>query len=297
MNRFVVCLLEDCLEDQYLLKSKLSNSQKHLFRVQCFTTIASLANSINLLEPDVLVADLNLPDSQGLDTLIKIKGIAKNIPIVVLTGSDEDIAIKVIQLGAQDYLRKDELSTELITRTLLFSRERHLLQAALEEQAIRDKLTQLYNREAFDEQFANKYENYVRYQQKFALIFIDLDNFKPINDEYGHTVGDRILQLVAARLRMFNRVTDTIARIGGDEFVILAPNIDNHDDLTLFINAKKQKLCGVYALESAKGTLLELKVSMSFGGAVMGIDGEDKKTLFDKADSKMYIAKRDEKSS
>ncbi|WP_286270295.1 GGDEF domain-containing response regulator [Thalassotalea hakodatensis] len=295
MNRIVVAILEDCSEDQYLIKQKLSEVETQTFNVQCFSSIESLANSINLLEPDVLITDLNLPESQGLDTLIKIKAFAKKTPIIVLTGSDEDIAIKAIQLGAQDFLKKEELSSTLITRTILFARERFLFQSALEEQAIRDKLTQLYNREAFEAQVEKKYEEYIRYQSKFALVLIDLDNFKPINDEFGHLVGDRILQLLADRLRMFNRVSDTVARIGGDEFVILAPHINNHQDLALFIEAKKQKLCGVYALASSTEKLLELNITMSFGGAVMGIDGEDTQTIFEKADAAMYVAKRENK--
>ncbi len=295
MSRLVIYLLEDCEEDQYIFKSKFSELDQQEFRIQCFDSLADLATAIKQLLPDVLVTDLNLPDSLGLDTLIRVKKLLPRIPIVILTGNQDDIALKAIQLGAQDYLLKEELTTTLIKRTLLFAKERFLLQAAIEELAIRDNLTKLYNREAFDNQLKKKIDEYHRYGNKFALIFVDIDKFKPVNDEHGHLVGDKLLKLIADRLNVFNRVSDTVARIGGDEFVILASQVDSYQDLQHFIETKRQKLCGTYVVENPCGGIIELDVSMSFGGAIIELDGVTPEQIFQAADHNMYLAKSDDK--
>lgn len=297
MLNLIVYLLEDCEEDQYLFKKKLEVITDVNFKIQQFDNFIEFEQSVKLLTPDIVVTDLNLPESIGLETFLNVKKACPNCPIVILSGSNEEVALKAIQLGAQDYLEKQELKSSLIKRTLLFAKERFLMQKTVEEMAIRDKLTRLYNREAFEHKMAQQLEDYHRYKATFALIFVDLNNFKPINDEYGHLIGDKILQAIASRIITFNRISDFTARLGGDEFVIIANNISTPEELTQFIEAKKLRFNGDYIVSDMNNQVLELDINMSFGGAIVGLHGETLETLLQYADKAMYEDKKTMKAN
>lgn len=298
MNNIVIYLLEDCEEDQYLFEKKVEAIESVPFKLQAFKTLAELKKGLTLLQPDILVTDLNLPECIGLDTLLKVKKMAPNSPIVILTGCKDDIAVKAIQLGAQDYIEKSDLRSSVLKRTLLFAKERFIMHKTLEELAIRDKLTKLYNREAFDKKIVEQFEEFKRHNISFAIVYIDLNHFKQINDEFGHLVGDKLLKLVAGRISTFNRVADFSARIGGDEFVVIASHIQTREDLERLIDFKRRKFCGTYVIENIEGEqerVLELDVSMSFGGAIAGLDGNTPDILTQCADKSMYQDKKKQK--
>lgn len=220
MTQLLVYLLEDCDEDQYIFQKLIKCDANNVFSVSAYHDLASLDKAVRSDTPDIVVTDLNLIESSGLDTLLKVQHIVPESAIVVLTGSEGDDALKAIQLGAQDYLVKSELTPSLVCRTLLFAKERFQMSAALKEHSLRDQLTTLYNRSAFDSFLQNKIQTHKRYGECFALVFADINDFKSINDKYGHIAGDKILQLVAERLGFFNRASDFVARVGGDEFVM-----------------------------------------------------------------------------
>lgn len=295
MNKMIVYLLEDNLEDQHLFKRTLNLIDNSPFKLQTFNSINALRKCADFLQPDLVVTDLNLPESIGLKTFISVKKIIPNSPIIILTGCNNDIAVKAIQLGAQDYLVKSELKSSYLHRSLMVAKERFNMQKALEEHATRDQLTKLLNREAFDEKIYELLEAYKRHNEKFALIFIDLDDFKQVNDQLGHVVGDKLLTLIAKRITLFNRVTDFAARIGGDEFVILATHVSSTDELDKFIQFKKEKFCGIYVLETEESEVIELEVTMAIGGSIVGDDGESAEELLAHADKAMYLDKNDHK--
>lgn len=293
MNSWLVYLLEDNADDAYLVKEYLANIQsKRRFRVKVFETIAALEQTLGTVRPDALLIDLNLPESLGLNTLIRVKQFAIDIPIIVLTGNDgEHFGEKAIQLGAQDYLPKTGLNGPLLSRTIVFSKERFELHKSLEHLVKLDKLTMLYNRGAFDEQLSITIKECKRNASHFALLFIDLDKFKPVNDQYGHQAGDQLLKLVGSKLKMYNRASDYIARYGGDEFVIIAKHIDTLDQLAQLTRIKYEQLCDVYCVEGAQGNIVEIQLSVSIGGVLFPEHGNCDEALLNRADQIMYDAK------
>jgi PleD family two-component response regulator len=133
---------------------------------------------------DIVLLDLALPDAHGLETLVQLREQEADVPVVVLTGmNDEALAIASLQAGAQDYLRKGQTDSELITRSIRYSIERHRL---LRSASLFDELTGLYNRRGF----RTLSEQQLKVAQRAAidclLIYIDLDNLKAINDTLGH---------------------------------------------------------------------------------------------------------------
>jgi diguanylate cyclase (GGDEF)-like protein len=293
MNARLIYLLEDNQDDIYLVKELLSqHNGKHQYAVNAFETIESLRDAVAQLNPEAILMDLNLPQSRGLETLLRVKDFAAHIPIIVLTGmSDEMFGEKAIQLGAQDYIPKHELSAHLLRRTIVFSKERFDMQRNLENLISLDRLTMLNNRGALDKHLHTQVQDAQRYGKQFAMLFIDLDNFKTINDELGHQAGDQLLRLLASKLKMYKRSSDFVARYGGDEFVVIAPNIDNPAQLELFTRYKHNLLADNYCLQDQQGNMHEVTLELSIGAVLFPDHGDGPTELLSCADKVMYQAK------
>ncbi|MBD1584792.1 two-component system response regulator [Pseudoalteromonas sp. S16_S37] len=293
MNRWLIYLLEDNEDDIYLIKQFLANySGRHQFRLKSFKDLSSLKIATQQCYPDILLIDLNLPESTGLNTLVAVKHFVSSTPIIVLTGNSEgDIGEKTIQLGAQDYIPKYELTTSLLDRTIVFSKERFELQRNLENMVVMDKLTMLNNRGSFDTELHKYVQDAIRYNTYFGLLFIDLDNFKAVNDELGHQAGDQLLKSVAAKLKMFRRTSDFVARYGGDEFVIIAPHISDKQQLAKLTQHKYRLLADSYCIEGNNSQIHEVNLEVSIGAVLFPEDGENESQLINNADAAMYHAK------
>ncbi|BBN83554.1 hypothetical protein PA25_35390 [Pseudoalteromonas sp. A25] len=293
MNKWLIYLLEDNEDDIYLIQQFLVNHNgRHQFKLKSLKNLATLKLATRQCSPDILLIDLNLPDSSGLNTLITVKHFVPNIPIVVLTGdSNERIGEQTIQLGAQDYIPKHELTSSLLARTIIFSKERFELQRNLENMVVMDKLTMLNNRGSFDNELHKYVQDAIRYDTSFGLLFIDLDNFKAVNDELGHQAGDQLLRGIAAKLKMFRRTSDFVARYGGDEFVIIAPHIADKNQLMKLAQHKYSLLADNYCIEGSNNQIHEIHLEVSIGAVLFPDDGETESKLIQNADASMYEAK------
>ena len=161
----------------------------------------------------------------------------------------------------------------------------------LEHLARHDALTGLPNRALFDDRMAVALAAARRDDGRLALLFVDLDDFKPINDRLGHVVGDRVLEAVAARIRQSIRESDTAARIGGDEFVVLLPGIASAEDAKLVAEKIRAAIDRPFMIDGR-----ELAVSVSMGLAHYPQDGTDATTLARHADAAMYRDKAEGKA-
>lgn len=168
--------------------------------------------------------------------------------------------------------------------------ERKKLEQELEKNANYDKLTGLPNRRLFFERLERAVLENERDERKFALLFVDLDGFKDINDSYGHEVGDEVLITVGNRLLKCVRKADTVARMGGDEFTIIFRNIENKRDVEKLVKKIHVELQEVMHIGPN-----QCKVNSSIGVAIYPENGRDSGTLLKNADSSMYDIKRNGK--
>ena len=256
----------------------------------------SLSNALTLQQAleilhdanfDVLLVDLGLPDSQGLDTLHQIQSAKPSLPIVVLSGhDDEDLALEAVQAGAQDYLVKGQGDGNLLTRALYYAIERKRSEERLTYLAQYDPLTGLPNRSLFRERLTRTLQLASRRQELAALIFLDLDHFKDINDTLGHDAGDELLINVAERLKHCVRAEDTVARLGGDEFTIILGRINHQEEAATVAQKIIDAMSHPVALKNN-----EVFVTASLGIATYPDCGVNPEILTKNADTALYSAK------
>ncbi|MFZ5802823.1 MAG: diguanylate cyclase [Candidatus Omnitrophota bacterium] len=181
---------------------------------------------------DAVLLDLGLPDSQGIGTFEWLAAAHPDIPCVILSGNDDEhVALEAVRQGAQDYVVKGEIVGKTIFRTVAHAVERNRQKKQMEEAnmhleklSILDPLTRLLNRRGLQRMLSREIRLSGREGTNLSVILIDLDDFKSINDAHGHAAGDAVLQRVAKIMRGTVRESDYVARVGGDEFILLLPN-------------------------------------------------------------------------
>jgi len=282
-----VLQIEDNPLDASLVKEMLKEGDWARFEV---THVTHLADALTRLAEDtfdVALMDLSLPDSYGLDTLRAVHNVAPDLAIIVLTGvHDEALAISTVHCGAQDYLLKGQVESNLLTRALRYAIERKRSEQYINQLAYYDNLTTLPNRMLLQDRLRVALARARRNRLVLAVIFVDLDQFKMINDTLGHVVGDRVLQEVAERLKACVRDTDTVARPGGDEFTVLLPEVTQEKDVIMVAERILAALLPPFIISEH-----ELYISASIGISRYPLDGEDAEALLKNADTAMYRAK------
>lgn len=227
-----ILLIEDSSEFAHFVKLTVESEKFTSFQVE---TVSSLHGAVKILGQesfDLVLMDLNLPDSRGIETFTAVHKAAKDIPVVVLSGMDnEELALTAVKKGAQDYIVKGEINRKILIRILRYAIERHRqhkevnqLNERLEKLSFLDPLTELLNRRGLQSVLSRELKIFNREGNNLVVILMDLDNFKQINDAFGHAVGDIVLKEVSKVLKHTARSTDYISRIGGDEFMILLPH-------------------------------------------------------------------------
>jgi diguanylate cyclase (GGDEF)-like protein len=157
----------------------------------------------------------------------------------------------------------------------------------LRHMAQHDTLTGLPNRALFSDRLSQELEHARRHKGRFAMLFIDLDNFKPINDQYGHAIGDDVLIKAAQRLKSCVRAADSVGRIGGDEFVVLLAQLNETEPVQALAEKMHRCLKSPIVVNGQK-----FSISSSIGVAVFPQDGADAEALTKSADEAMYRAKK-----
>ncbi len=289
-----ILLVEDNPGDVRLLLELLresGNKNHSLVHVDRITLALETLQKTNF---DILLLDLSLPDSTGLASVRQICGAVPHLPIIVLTGLDDNqLAIEAVQTGAQDYLVKGQINGPLLIRAMSHAIQRKKMEEHLLFLATHDSLTNLPNRALFEDRLNHAADQARRNRRgtspkvNIAVMLLDLDHFKVINDTMGHPKGDRLLQAVAVRLQSTIRQSDTVARMGGDEFMLIFENVTGFEDAKILVTKIQDVFSQPFEVE---GTLIH--TTASIGVSLYPDDGGDFKSLLQTADIAMYHAKK-----
>jgi diguanylate cyclase (GGDEF)-like protein len=267
-------------------------------RVMCETcfagstaeTTATAEEAILLLKGstfDVCILDYLLEESTGLEVLEKVDTASLPTAFIILTAHERrDIALHALRLGALDYLGKDGMDRFSFERSITYSLYRRRKEMDLIRIALRDPLTGLGNRTLFSEQVQILAEQARRETSKFAIIYIDIDDFKPVNDRYGHQVGDKVLKFLAERIVERVRGGDAVARLGGDEFIVMLSRIRDVASAQTVAEELATTLCEPFTIGK-----FPIQVGASIGCAIYPDDSDNIDDLIGLADSRMYDSK------
>lgn len=282
-----ILLVEDNPGDIRLVRELLAADQSEAFTLVTADRQEAALKILDTHDITAILLDIELPDSTGLDTLLRIHANAPGIPIVVLSSiADEGLAVRSVQQGAQDFLVKGYVDAHQLTRSLRYAIERKRTEERLNHLAHHDNLTSLSNRKHFYDTLKNSIALARRHETKLALLLLDLNGFKAINDTLGHAVGDVLLQCVAQRLRECMRETDCVARIGGDEFTMILSDIYDEEDVVAATSKIIEAISHPFLVD---GRVLDVGVSIGIG--IYPTDADTVESLVRNADVAMYQAK------
>jgi diguanylate cyclase len=257
-------------------------------RIACVhhRSVADAADHLAAARVSCVLLDASGPEIEPMDALARLTAVRAEVPIVVL-GSDGNstLALAAVQAGAQDYLVRDEVDAASLERSIRYAIDRKRTEVQLAHLAVHDHLTGLPNRSVFDERLDHALERR-RGGQGVAVLFIDLDGFKRLNDSFGHGASDDVLREAAARIRAAIRPHDTVARLGGDEFTVLCEDVQG-DRGALTIGRRITE-------ELARPLLIdghEIVLRASIGVVLAGPERVTAEELLQQSDDAMYRAK------
>jgi diguanylate cyclase (GGDEF)-like protein/PAS domain S-box-containing protein len=417
-NALQVLLVEDNAGDARLLREMFSKERQDSFELTHFLRLSEAMIHLAKGNVDIVLLDMGLPDAHGLDTVRQVHTVAPGVPLIVLTGlDDEALAAEAMKEGAQDYLIKGQIENRALPRALRHAIERHRMQEALfgekeraqvslnsigdavictdisgnitflnlvaekmtgwtwqdaagrpiaevfnildatsretivdplkravgldttllllpnrtlirrdgfeisiedsvapihdhggqatgavivfrdvsaaramaldlAHSAHHDFLTGLPNRVLLNDRVSQAIAVAARHAKQVAVLFLDLDGFKHINDSLGHSIGDKLLQSIAKRLADCVRGSDTVSRQGGDEFVVLLSEVAQEEDAAITARRMLEAVAEPHNVDQH-----DLHVTTSIGLSVFPDDGPDAETLIKNADTAMYQAK------
>lgn len=267
---------------------------------------------------DVVLTDIRMGGMDGFELMRHLKLLDKDLNIIVMTGFDSyETVLQALQSGAYDYMQKPlENHTELVatidracsnarlvkengklirelasSHTKLSEANRSLVEAnhRLKKMASTDSLTLLYNRRYFDQVVSRELSRRNRYSLAISLVMLDIDNFKEINDTYGHEAGDDALKKVASVINASARTSDIVARYGGEEFGVVLPQTEPANAIIFAERTRVAIAAESFTLKN--GEEINLTISLGIAGATPKCGTIEPKTMIAAADKALYEAK------
>jgi diguanylate cyclase (GGDEF)-like protein len=300
-----VLLVEDDEDDYIITRDLLSEIAEKHYELEWVSSYDPALESMQENKCDVYLLDYRLGEHTGLDLLQEAIENGCTAPIILLTGQgDHQVDVEAMKAGASDYLIKGRINADSLERSIRYSIERKKSEKRILQLAFYDSLTGLPNQTSYRDRLQQVIAHARRYNRIAAVLFLDLDNFKRINDTLGHRAGDHLLKLVSERLNGTIRSSDTlsrngldkfqstVARQGGDEFTLILTEIRNPEDAAKVAHRLVRKLSEPYKLEG-----YEVFITVSIGIAIFPVDGEDIDSILMNADAAMYHAKKQGKNN
>ncbi len=245
-------------------------------------------------QPDLIVLDVMMADMDGIEVCSKLKTDPEtaDIPVIFLTAkNDTDTIKKCFEVGAVDYITKPFNNYELLARVKVHA-ELQMHKKRLKKLASLDELTGLNNRRIFFEKAEMELHRVERYKRSLSVMIYDLDNFKNINDTYGHPFGDKVLKKIAEETKKTFRDVDVVGRIGGEEFGVMVP--ETHLGGAITAAERFRKAIENLEIKADNGDIV--KLSVSIGVAMYPSNGCDLAALIKGADTALYQAKNNGKN-
>lgn len=276
-----------------LALSLLPRAEFTLTRVAGIEAAAAQARGGNF---DACVLDLHLPGAHGLEGFLRITSECETVPIVCLTTPAGDApAVEAMRRGAQEFLYVDALTASGLAHSLRQAVERWRFILTLQRQATYDEMTGLRNRHGFMRLAQYRFSLARRARAALALLFLDIDGLKFVNDTYGHREGDALIADTAGILKSTLRDSDIIGRIGGDEFCVVLGE-DNNASTDLVVKRLRR---AVERFNASSGRSYAVSLSIGEDRADFGSDGSilTLEELIHRADAAMYEAKRERRAA
>jgi diguanylate cyclase (GGDEF)-like protein len=291
-----VLLVEDSEDDYIITRDLFSETEDCTINLEWVNNYDSALERIGQKCHDVYVFDYYLGQHTGVELLEWAVEHGVRAPVILLTGQRErEIDLQAMMAGATDYLVKGRTDASLLERTVRYAHEHARRLDTLHDLATRDELTGLNNRREMDRLLHREVSRCQRYSHPLSLIILDIDNFKSINDTFGHLAGDYVLRTISQLLAEQLRSTDSIARYGGDELALILPETSENGTSLI---AERMRLAvaahdfgPVQPSVHSTGHLGRLSPTISLGVACAGTGIYTAESLFAAADRALYQAK------
>jgi two-component system, cell cycle response regulator len=278
-------LVEDSQHDADFVTMMLNRSPDVEVHVDRVVSLAEAVAASQRCTYDIILLDLGLPDSSGTHSVSRLRACAPKTPIVVLSGDDRNVtAIEAINLGAQDFLPKQHLVGTLLSRMVQHSISRHQQLVQAQADALIDRLTGVANRRGFDIELERRLSDFRRYGHRMCVALFDIDHFKQVNDYWGHDAGDQVIRSVVQAISNRSRVSDKVARYGGEEIAVIMP-------MTQLPDAEFAARDCRQAISQLSFHNQQIHVTVSVGVAEI-TESDDGPSLVARADDALYGAKR-----
>ncbi len=242
---------------------------------------------------DLILLDLRMPGMDGFEVMENLKELEPDSYLPVLAVTAEPVhKLRALQSGAKDFVSKPFDLAEVLMRVHNMLEVRLLHEASrnygklLETLALNDPLTGLANRRLLADRMTMALVHAYRNKSAMAVVYLDLDGFKQINDTLGHGVGDELLKMVAGRLLATVRQEDTVARLGGDEFILALWHVSGSDYAATVASRSIEAVAQPYDIEGNT-----VRITVSAGVSIYPDHGADAETLMKNADLALYQAK------
>src|SRR5687768_14371424 len=281
-----VLVIEDHPDQRDLLAIVL---QREGYRVITASNGLEALEKLETENVQIALSDIMMPKMDGFELIKRIRGNStlKSIYLILITARiQEGDRVRGLDLGADDYITKPFSFSELLARVRVGSRVVQY-QQHLEYQTQIDSLTGLFNRRAFEKKINEEFERSKRYEHPLSVIIFDIDNFKKINDTYGHHGGDATLVKISEILREKSRRSDFPSRFGGEEFVLVLPETDQDNAIQVARKFHEEiRTCNFGTVDKP----FSLTVSMGLASTNKK-EYSDWRQMVDDADSALYVAK------
>jgi two-component system cell cycle response regulator len=280
-----IVVIDDSPDALALAKARLSKEYVDIF---CAASGKSGLEIVRREIPDLILLDVDMPDVSGFEVCRTLKNDADlhNIPIIFLSGScTQQDKVQGLDLGAVDFVTKPFDAFELRARVRAALRTKRL-HDLLAMHAQLDPLTELFNRRAMDKRLQREWGRIQRHGGTLSFAMLDMDHFKQVNDTYGHSFGDRVLQEVAQALISQCRHIDLPVRYGGEEFAIIIPDETAEQAVSML-----ERLREAIANTRLRAGDVDVPITASFGVA----DSSDRpsiEAIIEAADRALYEAKQ-----